>query len=85
MEDPSKRRSPTDCHRIKDQEAYIRQGLNLKFEADTWGRKWAEAKFRLPLDGGQVGSEVAQKAASVMKTLIDRTYPILESEGLGRK
>jgi hypothetical protein len=68
---------------IKNKEASIREGIDLEFDAGPWGRKWAEARFRLPLHRGQPDPAIAHDAASVMKTLIDRTYPILQTEVLG--
>jgi hypothetical protein len=67
---------------IKEQEAQIKQGMVFEFEAHPWGRKWAEVRFRIPLGESQAIPEVAHTAASVMKSLVERTYPILQSEGL---
>jgi hypothetical protein len=56
----------------------ITAGVDLGFDLVPWGRRWAEARFRLPFEGGFPGTELAPYAAQVMKTLIERTWPVVE-------
>ena len=83
FESPNQQENYERLKLIQDREAPIRQGTDLEFETRQWGQKWAEARFRLPLDERQPTPEIAPEAGSVMKTLIDRTYPILQSEIFG--
>jgi len=65
---------------IKASTEAIRKDVDLDFSAAPWGKKWAEVRFRVPFDTQTPVSEVAPKAAAIMKLLIERTYPILKSE-----
>ena len=56
--------------------AGIAEGTGLEFQLVPWGRRWSEARFRLPYNGFP-GSETTAQAARVMKTLIERTWPII--------
>ena len=63
---------------IKPHVRSIRDGTDLEFEAVLWGRKWTEARFRLPFEGDFPGTELAGQAARIMKILIERTWPLIE-------
>ncbi len=67
---------------IRADEAAIRRGVSFEFSAAEWGEKWAEVRFRVPYEAGSPISEIAQTVATVMATLIQRTYPILRSQAL---
>lgn len=56
--------------------AGIAEGTGLEFQLVPWGRRWSEARFRLPYNEFP-GFDVATEAAQVMKTLIERTWPII--------
>jgi hypothetical protein len=43
-----------------------------------WGRKWAQVMFRIPYEGDAPPLELAPQAAALMKTLIERTYPLIK-------
>jgi len=57
----------------------ISDGVPFEFEMLPWGRRWAEARFRMPYRGRFPGPGLARQAAILMKLLIDRTWPLLES------
>lgn len=53
---------------------HIRAGINLPFELGPWGRRWAEARFRLPYVGCFPGKELIPEAVQMMRLLIERTW-----------
>lgn len=57
----------------------IQAGVECSFVAEPWGRKWAHAEFRLPFEPSLPISAFAMKAAGLMKTLVERTLPLLQS------
>jgi hypothetical protein len=64
---------------IKAHENEIKENIGLEFIAEPWGEKYAQVEFRLPFDGEIPSEEIAPEAALVMKTLIERTWPLIES------
>jgi hypothetical protein len=62
---------------VKAKEESIREGVGYRFVAEPWGRKWAHAEFRLPFQGDSPSPALAAEAAALMKTLIERTYPLI--------
>jgi hypothetical protein len=63
---------------IQSKRDQIKQGIDFEFKAAPWGKKWAEAGFRLPFEGEFPNPDIAQDAANLMKILIERTWPIIE-------
>lgn len=62
---------------IKAKEESIRAGVDVQFVAEPWGQKWAHAEFRLPFQGEWPSPTLAAEAATLMRTLIERTYPLV--------
>lgn len=58
----------------------IAEGVQWEFEARPWGKRWALAQLLLPYDGATKPSDIAPLAAEAMKTLIDRTWPLIRAE-----
>jgi len=56
----------------------ITKDIGLQFELVPWGRRWAEARFRLPYSGDFPDPEIAPYAARLMCVLIERTWPLIE-------
>lgn len=63
---------------IKPHVSSISRGIDLEFELVPWGRKWAEARFRIPFKGTFPNGVLAPRAARIMKTLIERTWPYIK-------
>jgi hypothetical protein len=63
--------------RVQAKAESIQAGVGCKFVAEPWGRKWAHAEFRLPFQGDFPSPALAAEAAGLMKTLIERTYPLI--------
>lgn len=63
---------------IKAHEEEIKQNIDLEFRAEPWGKKWALFEIRLPFVGDLPNREIAPEAANIMKTLIERTWPLIE-------
>jgi hypothetical protein len=61
------------------QESAIRNGVDVEFTAGPFGSKWTEARFRIPFGGNVTEKGIGKRAAEVMKLLIDRTYPLVQS------
>jgi hypothetical protein len=57
----------------------ITQGVPLEFATGKFGRKWEHVEFRLPYEGEYPNPSLAPRAAEVMKLLIERTWPIVQS------
>jgi len=57
----------------------ITDGMNLELELVPWGRRWAEARFRLPFTGSFPSEGLAPDGARVMKVLVERTWPFIRS------
>lgn len=55
----------------------IRAGVSLPFELVPWGRRWAEARFRLPYVGCFPGKELIPQAVRVMRLLIEGTWELV--------
>jgi hypothetical protein len=64
---------------VRANERAIRQDIDFEFNAAEWGERWAEVRFRVPYEAGSPIREIAPMLATVMATLIQRTYPILRS------
>ena len=62
---------------IKPHVQSITRDIGLSFQLMPWGRKWTEARFRLPYDGDFPGVELAPEAARIMKILIERTWELM--------
>lgn len=56
----------------------IEQGVGQPLTTGRFGAKWTQAKFLIPYSGSEPTSEIAPKAAQLMKLLIDRTWPFVE-------
>lgn len=52
----------------------IRAGISLPFELVPWGRRWAEARFRMPYLGRFPGKELIPEVVRVMGLLVERTW-----------
>ena len=57
--------------------AAINEDLDWEFEAEEWGKKWARVRCLLPYTEDTPPSEIAPVAASAMKTIIERTWPLI--------
>jgi hypothetical protein len=63
---------------IKSNESSIRRDIDLEFKIERFGKVSAEAAFQLPLTSDTLKGDNVKEAADIMKTLIDRTWPLLE-------
>jgi hypothetical protein len=63
---------------IRAKQDEIKQGMEIEFRAEPWGKKWASAEFCLPYYGNFPAIGIAPEAARIMKILIERTWPIIE-------
>ena len=63
---------------IKTNELQIKQGIDLEFRANPTGKIWRHVEFSIPFDGNLPSLNVIPQAVSTMKTLIDRTWPLIE-------
>jgi hypothetical protein len=73
---------------IAEEEEAVAQGVDVPFVAESWGKRWAHAEFRLPYEDLRDTGHLAPEAARLMKILMDRTWPLLEPvlrETSGRK
>lgn len=61
---------------IRENETEIKKEMDLDFKALI--KKWGQVAFSLPYEGDFPTENIAPEAASIMKTLIDRTWPIIE-------
>ena len=59
---------------IRPHISHIRAGVSLPFELVPWGRRWAEARFRMPYIGSFPGKELIPEAVRVMGLLVERTW-----------
>jgi hypothetical protein len=64
--------------RVQDARTQVTSGVKQEFSAGPWGEKWAAADFRIPYDDSMRPVDVAPEAVSVMKLLIDRTWPLIK-------
>ena len=55
----------------------IRAGISLPFELVPWGRRWAEARFRMPYLGRFPGKEFIPEVVRVMGLLVERTWELV--------
>jgi hypothetical protein len=58
----------------------VSEGLPWEFEAGPWGKRWARARFLLPYEANTKPSNIAADAAAAMKTLIERTWPLIREQ-----
>lgn len=77
FENPDKDENLRLLNVIKSDEERIRKDINLEFRADL-ARKWAQVEFRIPYEGDLPNPTIAPEAARLMKTLIERTWPLIE-------
>lgn len=63
--------------RIKAHSDEIAEGIDVPFECEKWGKKWAYAAFFLPVPDNPRDPDVARQAAEAMKHLMERTWPLL--------
>lgn len=65
--------------KIKMNAENVRAGVGYDFVTEPWGKKnkWAHAEFRIPFQGDFPSLELASEAAALMKTLIERTHPLI--------
>jgi len=56
----------------------IERDVGQPLRTGLFGKKWTQVKFSIPYSGAEEVTDVAPKAASLMKTLIERTLPTLE-------
>ena len=75
---PERAWSQRAADRIRECEAAIRKGVDLEFYVGPFGRKYHEARFRIPFDGHVTDRDTACQAATCMKTLIERTHPLVQ-------
>lgn len=72
---------PDDNYRLLDiishATACIAEAVPWEFRAEKWGQRWARVQFLIPYDGGAPAAEIAPAAAEAMKTLIQRTWPLI--------
>jgi hypothetical protein len=66
------------AEKINQHRDKITKGIKWEFQAGKWGKKSASARFLIPLEDGRITPEIAPEAAGLMKTLIERTWPIIE-------
>ena len=64
--------------RMKARSQEIAAGIDIPFECRPWGKKWAYAAFILPVPEDPKDPAVAREAATAMKHLMDRTWPLLK-------
>jgi len=62
---------------IKPHISHIRAGISLPFELVPWGRRWAEARFRMPYVGRFPGQELVPEAVRAMGLLVERTWELV--------
>jgi hypothetical protein len=62
---------------IRPHISHIRAGISLPFELVPWGRRWAEARFRMPYLGRFPGEELIPEAVRVMGLLVERTWELV--------
>lgn len=74
---PDEHKCENAAEMIKKHERSIRQGIDLEFSVGRFGKKWTEARFRLPFKPPTTPEEIAPRAAEVMKLLMDRTLDIV--------
>lgn len=65
---------------ISEAEMAIREGTEWGFEARRFGKKWASAEFLVPYDDSISDSDIAPVAANAMRTLIERTWPLIRGQ-----
>ena len=78
FESSDKQRNSDTAGDLKKHEATITQGIEYEFSAEPWGKRWAEVRFRLPYTGEFPEISILRHAAELMKSFIDRTWPIIE-------
>ena len=79
FENPDKDENLRLLSLIKIDEERIRRDIGLEFRADL-ARKWAQVEFRIPYEGDYPNPTIAPEAARLMKTLIERTWPLIENQ-----
>lgn len=77
FEGPDKDENLRLLNLIKAEEESIRKDIDLEFRAEL-ARKWAQVEFRIPYEGDYPNPTIAPEAARLMKTLIERTWPLIE-------
>jgi hypothetical protein len=86
FEYPDKERNQRLIEGISKKSGEIEESVKKVFECGPFGKKWSHAQFTLPCEGPEPTVKLAPQAAELMKTLIDRTWPIVEpalqNEGL---
>lgn len=78
FEGPDKQENLKFLEIIQAKRDQIKEGIDLEFKAEPWGRKWAQAEFRIPFDGDFPSTDIVPEAARIMKIFIERTWPIIE-------
>ncbi len=57
----------------------ITEGIEYALECGPLGKQWTQAQFLLPYSGEEPTAEIAPEAATLMKTLIERTLPLVRT------
>jgi hypothetical protein len=63
---------------INRHKAEITKSIDSPFKAEMWGKVWGYAAFIIPLDEILNNREYLKRSASMMDTLIRRTWPMLQ-------
>lgn len=70
-------------HRPTIFEGFVTDDCFLGLWSDRGDNRWGEVSYRTPLDDDDIGG-AARRAAGLMKTLTDRTWPLIEPYVHGR-
>ncbi len=79
FEFPDKERNAKLVSRLDEQQADIARDVEQAFECGEFGKKWTQAQFLLPYEGAEPDESLAPVAAKLMKVLIERTWPIVQT------